>query len=62
MSMNSQEKLHLLTSKFIQLVVMPPTQMLERQLFGLTEHGQVWCYNENTNEWHYVDAERILPK
>lgn len=62
MSDNSQEKLHLLTSKFIQLVVLPPTQMLARQLYALTEHGQLWNLDESTMEWHLVDAERILPR
>jgi hypothetical protein len=59
---DSEERLHLLTSKFIQFVVLPPTQMFERQLYALTEHGQMWNYNEATNEWHFVDAERILPR
>lgn len=62
MTMNSQDKLHLLTAKFVQLVVLPPTQMLERELYALTEHGQIWNLNEQTMAWHLVDAERILPR
>jgi len=61
MSSNS-EKLHLLTSKFIQLVVMPPTNTLDREMYGLTEHGQIWVFDEGTSKWHLLDAERILPK
>lgn len=60
--MNSQGKLHLLTAKFTQLVVLPPTQMQDRQLLALTEHGQVWNYNETTDEWHLLNSERVLPK
>lgn len=63
--MNSQEKLHLLTSKLVQIIYIPAKEYTKEYatLLALDEQGRMWqAVYTPVIKWHLIDSERILPE